>query len=241
MKFKKSLTIDIFLFIVIFTNILTPILADFQVGDSCLPVDEEGFIEYDFEDEFASALSKVEVKFVDVFEFDDIITGIGVNITVSESNSTSNISDILIIDSISYQNLTCLLYNKTHQFFKFGERMNILLEHGYGGYYIIPNNPVDINVVKGYVEVYTPWTVNLTQNSIHIDTGNHKAILSYNEHGILLKEEIRLNNEIISTLNLIEKEDGDNLDLTLLISLTVIIGLVVIIIPIGIIRFKKSR
>jgi len=238
MNLKKPIIINFFL---VFLCFITPVFADFQVGDSCLPIDEEGFIEYDFEDEFADSKSKIEVNFVDIFEFDNVITGIGVNITVSELNSTSNTSNILIIDNIPYQNLTCLLYNKTHQFFKYDEKMNNLLMHGYGGYFVIPNNPVDITIVKGFVEAYTLWSANVSLNSITIDTGNLKAILTYNEHGILFKEEIKLNNETISTLKLMEKEDRDILDLVLLISLTVIIGLVVILIPIGIMRFKKSR
>ncbi len=238
MKLKKP---TIIYFLLVFICFLTPVSADFQLGDSCLPIDEEGFIEYDFEDEFADSYSKVEVNFVDIYEFDDLITGIGVNITVNESNSTSNTSNILIVDNIPYQNLTCLLYNKTHQFFKYDEKMNNLLMHGYGGYYVLPNDPVDINIVKVFIESYTAWSANVSQNTVFIETGNSQAILTYNERGILLKEEIKYNDELISTLKLRETKDGDGLDFGLIISLTIIIGVPAALIPIAIFLYKKFR
>ncbi|MFW9785105.1 MAG: hypothetical protein ACFFFB_22685, partial [Candidatus Heimdallarchaeota archaeon] len=165
MTLKNLMVINILLVSLIFT----PILADFQLGDSTLPVDEEGFIEYDFEDTLASALSKVKVNVVEIYRFYDIFNGLGVKVTVSELNSTSNKYETLFVDNIQYQNVTCLLYNKTHQFFRYGDNMSNLLLNGYGGYFIIPNDPVDVNIVKGFIEAYTVWSANVNGNIITID------------------------------------------------------------------------
>ena len=216
MTLNKLMVINFLLVSLVFT----PILADFQLGDSTLPVDEEGFIEYDFEDKIASALSKVKVNVVEIYRFYDIFNGLGVKITVSELNSTSNKYETMFVDNIQYQNVTCLLYNKTHQFFRYGDNMSNLLLNGYGGYYIIPKNPVNVNIVKGFIEAYTVWSANVNDNTITIDIANIQAILTYNENGILVKEELKNNNEIIATLTLIELDEGD--DLVLFITLIVI-------------------
>jgi len=110
--------------------------------------------------------------------------------------------------------------------------------HGYGGYYIIPDDPVDINIVKEFIESYTAWTAIVSDNMVTIDIANDQAILTYNQQGILIKEEIKSNDVVISTLTLVENEA--DLDFGLLISISVI-SVVAVGFIIGIIFYKKSR
>jgi len=70
---------------------------------------------------------------------------------------------------------------------------------------------------------------------------NNQAVLTYNQQGILIKEEIKSNNIVISTLTLIEKESEDNLDFELIALIIVIISVAVVGFLIGIIFYKKSR
>ncbi|MHA1455952.1 MAG: hypothetical protein ACTSR5_08225 [Promethearchaeota archaeon] len=44
--------------------------------------------------------------------------------------------------------------------------------HGYGGYYIIPDDPVDINIVKEFIESYTAWTAIVSDNMVTISRGS---------------------------------------------------------------------
>lgn len=243
MELKKHLFVNCISIIIFFSCFIAPLFADFQLGDSKLPIDEEGFIVYEqeWEEELASGLALVEVKFVDIYRFYAVISGIGVNITVSEKNSTSNTFEILKVDNLPYQNVTCLLYNKTHQYFIYSQFMNNLLLAGYGGYFVIPNDPVDVNIVKVFVESYLGWAANVIENTITIDIANAQVILTYNEHGILSKEEIKNNNETISILTLIEKEDEGDLGLVIIISLIIIISVASVVTPTVIIFVKKSR
>jgi hypothetical protein len=242
MKQKKCFYINVLLGLISFTIFISPVLAGFELGDSSLPIDEEGFIVYEkeWEDEVASALASVEVKFVDIYQFHEAISGIGVNITVREKNSTSNIYNIVTVNNIRYQNLTCLLYNKTQQYFIYNQLMNNLLVEGYGGYYVIPNDPVDVNLVKIYVESNLGWTTNVNENILTIDITNVQVVLTYNEQGILAKEEVKINNETVSTLTLIEQNDN-NLIFIIIISLISIFGAFAVIIPVIILHYRRSK
>lgn len=219
MRLKKFLDKNLLIIFLIFSSFITPVLApSFRIGDSSVPVEEGDFIVYDFEDNFAESL-KLKVGFENVFQDKDIIDTLVVNITISALNTTDNDYKVLIYDSIEFHNQTCMVYNKTHQHFTYGLTMNNLLIKGYGGYFIIPNDPVDVNIVKSFVDTYTAWSANITENIVIIDIANTQAFLTYNEHGMLIKEEIRSNNLLISTLTLIAtSEDANNigLDLTLL-------------------------
>lgn len=124
--------------LLVFSSCISPVFAGFRLGDSSLPVDEDDFIEYDFDDNIADPL-RLKVEFVKMFQNHSIISTLVANITVSELNSSTNSYKVLTVDNMKYQNQTCLIYNKTHQFFKYEQYMNNLLEHGYGGYYIIPD------------------------------------------------------------------------------------------------------
>jgi hypothetical protein len=242
MKLKKHFFANIISLVAIIFCLISPVYADFELGDSRLPVDEEGFIVYEkeWEDELASALALVEVKFVDIYQFHEAISGIGVNITVREKNSTSNTYNIVTVNSIRYQNLTCLLYNKTQQYFIYDQLMNNLLLEGYGGYYVIPNDPVDVNIVKIYIESYLGWPVNVNENTLTIDIANVQVVLTYNEKGILAKEEVKMDNETVSILTLIEQNDN-NLIFVIFISLISILGAFAVIIPVIILYYKRSK
>ena len=63
MKLKKIIFVNFLSFCLVFTFIITPIFSHIQLGDTTLPIDEDGFIEYDFEDEFAPSSLEVKVKF----------------------------------------------------------------------------------------------------------------------------------------------------------------------------------
>ncbi len=232
---KKHDLSNFLIFLLIFSSFINLVFADFQLGDSSIPVDEEGFIEYDFEDSLAPQTYKLKVEFIKLYQYEEIIRALGVNISVKEFNFNTSNYEVLYIDSIEYQNQLCLLYNKTDQIFRYDQHMNNLLIHGFGGYYIIPNNPVDVNIVKCFIESYTTWSANVSDNTITIDIENSQAILTYNEQGILLKEEIKNNNEIISTLTLIESKENSN-DIVFMISMigiiavTALISIIIIII-----------
>jgi hypothetical protein len=230
MKLKKHNLSNILIFFLSFTIIISPIIADFQIGDSCLPVDEEGFIEYDFDKYSAPEPLKLKIKFVDLSKIYEPVEAMGANITVNEYNSTTNKYQVSIIDSKKYQDQPCLCYNKTVQYFRYNQSMNKLLINGYGGYYVIPNDPVDLNIVKIFVETYTNWSANIVNNVITIDIANDQYILTYNEQGILIKEEVKNNNVVISVLTFISyktDQNGDIGDFDIVIIISIIILIVI--------------
>ena len=235
---RKKLTLGyVCILFLVFSSCISPVFAGFKIGDSSLPVDEDDFIIYDFDDNIADPV-RIKVVFVKMFQRHDIISTLVANITVSELNSSTNSYKVLTVDNMKYQNQTCLIYNKTQQYFRYEQYMNNLLEHGYGGYYIIPDDPVDKNIVREFIESYTAWTAIISDNTVTIDIANDQAILTYNQQGILIKEEIKSNNVVISTLTLVENEA--DLDFRLLVSISVITVVAVGFI-IGIIFYKKSR
>jgi hypothetical protein len=235
---KKLVLGNILIFFLIISSCVNLVCAGFQLGGSSLPIDEEGFIEYDFEDSLASQPNKLKVQFIKLYQYEEIIRALGVNISVSKFNFNTSNYEVLSIDSIEYNDQLCLLYNKTDQLFRYDEYMNNLLIQGYGGYYVIPDDPVDVNIVKGFVESYTPWSASVSNNTIIIDIVNSQAILTYNEQGILVKEEIKINNEIISTLKLIESNENSN-DIIIIISIIAVLATVAVLIPIVIVITKK--
>lgn len=235
MKLKTSFLSFILVFFLIFSCILSPAFAVFTLGDSCLPVDEEGFIEYDFDKYTAPEPLRLKVDFVDLYKMYEPVEALGVNITVSELNSTTNNYEISIVDSIKYQNHVFLAYNKTLQFFVYNQCMNNLLINGYGGYFIIPNDPVDVNIVKVFIEGYTIWSASVNNYSVTIDIANDQVILTYNQKGILIKEEVKSNNVTISTLTFIsyavnQKDDIGELDVILLLSIITLISIASVLI-----------
>ena len=244
MKLKNLILGDVLIFFLILSSFISPIFAHFKIGDSKVPVDEGDFIIYDFDDNVAPTVSRFKVEFVNLFKIYEPISALGVNITISELNSTTNRYEVLIVDSIKYQNQACLVYNKTLQFFRYEQYMSNLLMQGYGGYFIIPNDPVDVNIVKGFIEGYTNWTANVDNNTATIDIANDQVILTYNEQGILIKEEVKSNNEIISTLTFIsitgnQTKDIGDLDIVLIVSIIILIAVTSILI--NKITIKKSK
>ncbi|MFX0028435.1 MAG: hypothetical protein ACFE8B_04455, partial [Candidatus Hermodarchaeota archaeon] len=241
MKVKKLIFGHILIFFLTFSSCIYLVFAGFQLGDSSLPIDEEGFIDYDWEDKLASQSYKLKVEFIKLYQYEEIIRALGVNISVSKYDSNSSSYEVLNVDTLEFQNQLCLLYNRTDQYFKFGDKMNNLLIHGYGGYYIIPDDPVNVNIVKLFIESYTAWSANVTENTITIEIGNDQAILTYSEKGVLIKEEIKNNNEIVSTLTIINpNDDKDNLIFTISIIATTI-ATASLLIPIVIIIIKKRQ
>ncbi|MFX1531264.1 MAG: hypothetical protein ACFFBC_09135 [Promethearchaeota archaeon] len=238
MQLKKRYLGNILIFLLIFSSFVNLGFAGFQLGDSSLPVDEEEFIEYDFEDSLAPQTHKLKVEFIKLYQYEEIIRALGVNISVNKFNFNTSTYEILNIDAIEYQNQLCLLYNKTDQLFRYDQHMNNLLIHCFGGYYIIPDNPVDVNIVKGFIESYTTWSASVSDYTITIDIDNSQAILTYNKQGILIKEEIKINNEIISTLTLIESKENLN-DIVFIISIIVVIAAATLISIIIIIIKRK--
>lgn len=235
MKLKKYILGDILIFFLTFSCILIPIFADFQLGDSCLPIDEEGFIEYDFDKYTAPGPLRLKVEFVDLSKIYEPIEALGANITVSEFNSTTNNYQISIVDSKKFQNQACLSYNKTVQYFRYNQSMEALLLNGYGGYYIIPNDPVDVNIIKAFVEQYTTWSANVENNTVTIDIVNDQYILTYSEEGLLIKEEVKNNDLVISVLTFVsytanQNQDIGDFDIFLLISIIFITAVVSVII-----------
>ena len=165
-------------------------------------MDEDGFIEYDFESSVAAALSKVEMRIIDIYQFGINPPLMVVNISVSIFNSTTNENEALIVDSIDFANQTCLIFNKTEQYFRYNPNMENLLINGYGGFFMMPCNPVDINLVLTYINSFTSWSASVEENTITIDINNDQAILQYNDQGILIKEEIISAGQIVSTLTI---------------------------------------
>lgn len=237
MKCKKLTLGYVCILFLVFSSCISPVFAGFKIGDSSLPVDEDDFIIYDFDDNIADPM-RIKVVFVKMFQRHDIISTLVANITVSELNSSTNSYKVLTVDNMKYQNQTCLIYNKTHQYFRYEQCMNKLLVLGYGGYYIIPDDPVDINIVREFIESYTAWTAIISDNTVTIDIANDQVILTYNQQGILIKEEIKSNNVVISTLTLIENKTDP--DFWLIVSISVITVVAVGFI-IGIVFYKKSR
>jgi hypothetical protein len=238
MQLKKPNLGNILIFLLIFSSFVNLVSGGFQLGDSSVPIDEEGFIEYDFEDNLPPQPYKIKVVFIKLYQYEEVIRALGVNISVSKFNSNTSNYEMLTIDSIGYEDQLCLLYNKTDQLFRYDEHMNILLLHGYGGYYIIPNDPVDVNIVKGFIESYTTWSASVSENTITIDIDNSQSILTYNEQGILLKEEIKINNQIISTLTLIESKKNSG-DIVFMISIIAIIAAAALIVIVSIIIKRR--
>ncbi|MFX0021755.1 MAG: hypothetical protein ACFE9S_05480 [Candidatus Hermodarchaeota archaeon] len=213
---------------------MSPIFADFHIGSSCLPIDEEGFIEYDFDKYTAPGPLRLKVEFVDLSKIYEPIEALGANITVSEYNTTTNIYQVSIVDSKKFQNQAFLSYNKTQQYFRYNRSMDILLLNGYGGYYVIPNDPVDLNIVKAFVEQYTTWSANVENNTITIDIVNEQYILTYSEEGLLIKEEVKSNDLIISVLIFVsytanQNEDIGDFDFLLIILVIFIVAIVSVI------------
>jgi hypothetical protein len=211
MKYKK-ITLEILIVLLCSYYFILPIQAlnaspTFQIGDSCAPMDEDGFIDYDFESSVAASLSKVEMKIIDIYQFGINPPLMVVNISVSKFNSTINEYEALIVDSIEFANQTCMVYNKTQQYFRYNQNMENLLINGYGGFFLMPCNPVDINIVKGYIDTYTSWSAAVVENTITIDIANDQAILQYNDQGILVKEEIISDGQIVSTLSIHVKSE----------------------------------
>jgi len=174
----------------------------FILGDSSVPVDEDGFIVYDFDSSVANSLSKVEVKILNIFQLNNNTPLLVVNISVSEFNPDINDYEALIVDFIEFSNQTCLLYNKTEQYFRYNQNMENLLINGFGGFYIMPNDPVDINIVKGYIDTYTSWSASVEDNTITVEINNDQAILQYNDQGILIREEIKSAGQVVSVLSI---------------------------------------
>ncbi|MFW9998638.1 MAG: hypothetical protein ACFE9Q_01875 [Candidatus Hodarchaeota archaeon] len=235
MKLKKYILGDILISFLIFSCILNPIFADFQLGGTSLPIDEEGFIEYDFDQYTAPGVMIFKVDFIDLSKIYDPVEALGVNITISALNSSTNKYEVIIVNSIKYQNKAFLAYNKTLQYFRYNECMNNLLMLGYGGYFVIPNDPVDVNIVKAFVEGYTNWSATIINNTVTIDIANDQIILTYNEKGLLIKEEVKSNNNVISVLTFIsytanQKKDIGDLDIILFLSIITLISIVLVLI-----------
>ncbi|MFX0012304.1 MAG: hypothetical protein ACFE9R_18475 [Candidatus Hermodarchaeota archaeon] len=204
MNYKKCFPYILF-YIIVLSCINIPVTAlrsspTFRLGDCSVPVDEDDFIEYDFET--ADGLTILKVSIVDIYQLLGIFDCLAVNISVDRYNTTTNKYTTLILDSLEFENQQILAYNKTMQYFQFNESMQTLLTEGYGGYYFIPNEPVDVNIVKTFIESQTAYTASIQGNTITIDINNDQAILTYNELGILSEEQIKQNDQIVSTLKL---------------------------------------
>ncbi|MFW9823524.1 MAG: hypothetical protein ACFFE4_11340 [Candidatus Thorarchaeota archaeon] len=174
----------------------------FQLGDSCVPMDEEGFIEYDFNSSVAASLAKIKMEIVDIYQIATNPPLLVVNLSVSKLNPDNNDYEALIVDSIEFANQTCLLYNKSEQYFRYHQNMENLLTNGYGGFYLIPNDPVNISLITEYIETYTSWAAGIVENEITIDVNNDQVTLHYNNQGILVREEIKSAGQIVSTLSI---------------------------------------
>lgn len=206
MRYQR-ITLEILIVLICFYSFILPTQAlktspTFTVGDSSVPIDEDGFIEYDFESDIASTLSKVEMKIVDIYQFGANPPLLIVNISVCKLNSTTNEYEALLVDSTEFSNQTCMVYNKTEQYFRYHQNMEKLLTNGFGGFYIIPNDPVNISIIKDYIDVFTLWSASVEKNTITIDINNDQAILRYNDQGILIREDIISAGQIVSTLSI---------------------------------------
>jgi len=179
----------------------------FQEGGMCLPLDEEGFIEYDFESDVAAALAKTEMAVLDIYNFGVNPPLLGVNISVSQLNPNTNEYEALLVDNTEFNNQTCLSYNKSLQYFRYHENMVKLLINGYGGFFMVPCDPVNISIVKEYIDTFTQYSATVVENIVTIDVNNDQAILQYNDQGILIKEEIMSGGQLISTLSISTNND----------------------------------
>ena len=86
-KIKSTYFGGYFIFFLIFSSFISLVLADFQLGGSRLPINEVGFIEYDFDQYTAPGPLRIRVGFVDLYKMYEPIEVLGVNITVNELNS----------------------------------------------------------------------------------------------------------------------------------------------------------
>jgi hypothetical protein len=206
-KYNKQIIESGLLFILILFCITLPANAivlsgSFRLGDSCVPVDEDDFIQYEIET--APTLTTIKVSIENIYQIIGVFDLLVVNISISKLDTNTNKYEILIMDFIEFENQKLLSYNKTMQFFEYHQHMENLLIEGYGGYYAIPNDPVDVNIVKGFVEAQTNYSATVQGNVVTIEINNAQAILTYNEKGILIREEIKVNDQIISTLKIVE-------------------------------------
>lgn len=229
-KFNKKVIESTLLLILTLICIILPVNAivlsgSFRIGDSCVPVDEDDFIQYRFET--ASTLTTINVSIENIYQSIEVFDVLVVNISISKLDTNTNKYEILIMDSIEFEKQKLLSYNKTMQFFEYHQNMEILLIGGYGGYYAIPNDPVDVNIVKSFIEAQTSYSANVQGNTVTIEINNAQAILTYNDKGILIREEIKANNQIISTLKIIENAIPSG-NLVLLFLMLSIVGLIII-------------
>lgn len=210
MKFQRNI-LHIIIIILYLYYLIVPIQAlhtspTFKVGDTSVPVDEEGFIEYDFDSSVAPAIYKLKVSFIDIHQLMGNPNVLAVNISVFKASQESNDYEVLIVDNIKFNNQTCLSCNRTEQYFQYHQPMENLLINGYGGFYIMPNDPVDINIVKGYIDAYPQWSATIEGNSITIEINNDQVVITYNAQGILIKEEVISGGQISSTLSIVEPD-----------------------------------
>ena len=238
MKFKRITLETSFIFLCIYSLALSVQALrsspTFKLGDTCLPMDEDGFIEYDFDSETAPALEKIEMKVLDIYQFGVNPPILGVNLSVSKLNPNNNEHEALIIDSLEFDNQTCLLCNRSVQYFRFGENMEKLLTNGYGGFFMVPCNPVNISIIKDYIDTFTFWSASVVENTITLEINNDQAILQYNDQGILIKEEIISAGQIVSTLSITSSNEPK-------ISLGGLFPLILIITVIGLIIINKKK
>lgn len=66
----------------------------------------------------------------------------------------------------------------------------------------MPCDPVDINLVKGYIDTYTTWSAAIEENTITIDINNDQVVLLYSDQGILIREEVISAGQVVSTLSI---------------------------------------
>jgi len=206
-RFDKKIIESTLLFILTLFCITLPANAivlsgSFRLGDSCVPVDEDDFIQYEIET--ASTLTTIKVSIENIYQTIGVFDVLVVNISISILDTNTNKYEILIMDFIEFENHELLSYNKTMQFFEYHQNMENLLIGGYGGYYAIPNDPVDVNIVKSFIEAQTSYSATVQGNTVTIEMNNAQAILTYNDKGILIREEIKVNNQTISTLTIVE-------------------------------------
>lgn len=206
-KYNKKIIESTLLFILTLFCITLPANAivlsgSFRLGDSCVPVDEDDFIQYEIET--ASTLTTIKVSIENIYQTIGVFDVLVVNISISILDTNTNKYEILIMDFIEFENHELLSYNKTMQFFEYHQNMENLLIGGYGGYYAIPNDPVDVNIVKSFIEAQTSYSATVQGNTVTIEMNNAQAILTYNDKGILIREEIKVNNQTISTLTIVE-------------------------------------
>ena len=210
MKFRRIILEAIIIILCLYYFII-PIQAlhtspTFRLGDTSIPVDEDGFIDYDFDSEVAPAIYKLRVSFIDIHQLEGSPNVLAVNVSVFKASPENNEYDVLIVDSIKYDNQTCLSCNRTEQYFQYHQPMENLLINGFGGFYIMPNEPVDINIVKGFIDAYTQWSATVEGNSITIGIDNDQVVITYNNQGFLIKEEVISGGQISSTLSIVEPD-----------------------------------